>query len=43
MRIMIIQGVFSPLEFPKKEVKNPFLANKRVVDEILGRSTNLYS
>ena len=33
----------SPLEFPKKEVKNPFLANKRVVDEILGRRSNLYS
>ena len=32
----------SPLEFPKKEIKNPFLANKRVVDEILGRRTNLY-
>ncbi len=33
----------SPLEFPKKKVKNPFLANKRVVDEILGRGINLYS
>jgi len=33
----------SPLEFPKKEVKNPFLVNKRVVDEILGRRSNLYS
>jgi len=33
----------SPLEFPKKEIKNPFLASKRVVDEILGRRTNLYS
>ncbi len=33
----------SPLRLPKKEIKNPFLTNKRVVDEILGRSTNLYS
>ena len=33
----------SPLEIPKKEVKNPFLANKRVVDEILGRRSKLYS
>ena len=33
----------SPLEIPKKEIKNPFLANRRVVDEILGRKTNLYS
>ena len=32
----------SSLEIPKKEIKNPFLANKRVVDEILGRKTNLY-
>jgi len=32
----------SPLEFPKKEITNPFLANKQVVDEILGRRTNLY-
>ncbi len=31
-----------PLKFPKKEIKNPYLANKRVVDEILGRRTNLY-
>ena len=35
---------FTPaLEFPKKEIKNPFQANKRVVDEILGRKINLYS
>ena len=33
----------SPLEIPKKEIKNPYLANRRVVDEILGRNTNLYS
>jgi hypothetical protein len=33
----------SPLEFLKKGVKNPFLASKRVVDEILGRRSNLYS
>jgi len=33
----------SPLEFSKKEVKNPFLANKRVIDEILGRRSNLSS
>ena len=32
-----------PLEFPKKEIKNPFLANKRIVDEIVGRRSNLYS
>ena len=31
-----------PLKFPKKQVKNPFQANKRVVKEILGRRTNLY-
>jgi len=31
-----------PLKFQKKEITNPFLASKRVVDEILGRSTNLY-
>jgi len=31
-----------PLEFPKKEIKNPFQASKRVVREVLGRSTNLY-
>ncbi len=31
-----------PLKFPKKEITNPFLANKRVVKEILGRRTNLY-
>ncbi len=30
-----------PLKFKKKEIKNPFQANKRVVDEILGRKTNL--
>jgi hypothetical protein len=33
----------TPLKFPKKEIKNPFLANKRIVDEILGRRTNSYS
>ncbi len=33
----------APLEFPEKEVKNPFLANKQVIDEILGRGTDLYS
>ena len=33
----------SPLELLKKKIKNPFQANKRVVDEILGRRTNLYS
>ena len=32
-----------PLEIPKKEITNPYLANKRVIDEILGRRTNLYS
>ena len=32
-----------PLKFPKKEIKNPFLADQDVVDEILGRRTNLYS
>ena len=31
------------LKFPKKEIKNPFLANKQVVDEMLRRRTNLYS
>jgi len=36
------QVSISPLEFPKKEIINPFQANKRVVDEILGRRTNLY-
>ncbi len=29
-----------PLKFKKKEIKNPFQANKRVVDEILGRNTS---
>ncbi|MHA1987859.1 MAG: ribonuclease H-like domain-containing protein [Promethearchaeota archaeon] len=33
----------SPLIFPKKEIKNPFLANKIIVDEILGRRINSYS
>ena len=33
----------SPLELPKKKIKNPFQANKRIVDEILGRRTNIYS
>jgi hypothetical protein len=32
----------SPLEFPKKKVKNPFQATKQVVNEILGRRVNLY-
>ena len=37
------EQVFTPpLEFPKKEITNPFLADKRVVKEILGRGTNLY-
>ena len=27
----------SPLKFPKKDIKNPFAANKRVIEEILGR------
>jgi hypothetical protein len=36
------QSFTAPLEFPKKEIKNPFLANQRVVKEILGRRTNLY-
>lgn len=26
-----------PLKFPKKEIKNPFQANKRVIREVLGR------
>ena len=33
----------NPLEFPKKEIKNPYQADKRVVDKILGRRINLYS
>ncbi len=33
----------SPLEFPKKNVKNPFLANKQVVEKILGNRTSLHS
>ncbi len=38
------EPVFIPsLDLPKKEVKNPFIANKRVIDEILGRRTRLYS
>ncbi len=32
-----------PLEHLKKKIKNPFQANKRVIGEILGRNTNLYS
>ena len=37
------EQVFSPpLKFPKKEITNPFEANKRVIKEILGRRTNLY-
>ncbi len=32
-----------PLEFSKKEIKNPYLANKRVVDEILGKGSKFYS
>jgi len=31
------QTFTAPLEFPKKEIKNPFQANKRVVREVLGR------
>ena len=30
----------SPLELPKKKIKNPFQANKRVLSEILRRNTN---
>jgi len=33
----------APLKFPKKEIKNPFVANKRVVREILGKRTGYYS
>ncbi len=33
----------APLELTKKKVINPFQANKRVVEEILGRRSNLYS
>ncbi|MEE9376537.1 MAG: ribonuclease H-like domain-containing protein [Candidatus Lokiarchaeia archaeon] len=33
----------SPLELPNKKIKNPFQASKRVVDEVLGGRTNLYS
>ena len=33
----------SPLELPKKKIKNPFQASKRVISEVLGRNTNLYS
>jgi len=37
------EQVFTPpLKFPKKQVINPFLANKRIVKEILGRRTNIY-
>ena len=36
------QAFTPPLEFPKKQVTNPFRANKRVVKEILGRRTNIY-
>ncbi len=31
------QILTTPLEIPKKEVTNPFVANKRVVEDILGR------
>ncbi len=31
------QTLTTPLEFPKKQIKNPFQANKRVVREVLGR------
>lgn len=31
-----------PLELQKKQIKNPFQANKRVVNEMLGRRTSLY-
>ncbi len=33
----------SPLELPKKKIKNPFRANKRIVNEILGSRTSIYS
>ena len=36
------QVLISPLELPKKKIENPFLANKRVIDEVLGRGINLY-
>ncbi len=35
--------ITSPLEFPRKKVKNPFQANRRVVDEILGGKSKLYN
>ena len=36
--------VFIPsLELPEKEIRNPFMADKQVINEILGRSTRLYS
>jgi hypothetical protein len=31
-----------PLVFPNKKIINPFVANKRVIKEMLGRRTNLY-
>ncbi|KKL96543.1 hypothetical protein LCGC14_1843450 [marine sediment metagenome] len=32
------EGTFTPpLKFPKKEIKNPALASKQVLDEMLGR------
>ena len=33
----------STLELPKKKIKNPFQANKQILDEILGRRANFYS
>lgn len=36
------QTLTAPLELPKKKITNPFLANKRVVKEILGRRANFY-
>ncbi len=33
----------NPLEFLKKEIKNPYQANKRVVEKIFGKRSNLYS
>jgi len=33
----------SPLELPKKKIKNPFQATQRVVNDVLGRRTNIYS
>jgi uncharacterized protein YprB with RNaseH-like and TPR domain len=32
----------SSLRIPKKDIKNPFLANQKVLDEILGRRSSFY-